>query len=355
MYLFLLSYRALYVFAFHKGLPMRIVVDAMGSDNSPIPDIAGAVLAAKEFGDTIILAGQQDQIKKQLNTQNVSNLKLEVIHADDIIEMTDKPGVVGREKPRSSMHIGMELVKNGEADAFVTAGNTGAALAIATLFVLHRIQGIKRPALGSLIRVADNKTVIMLDIGANADAKPDWLLQFALMGKIYAQNAIGLAQPRIALLSNGEEAGKGNQLVTEAGALLGESALNFVGNIEPKDMLRGRADVIVTDGFVGNIAIKSIEAMGNELVKLIRSELKRDAISIAGAALASRAFKRVSKQIDPFEVGGAPLLGVNGVVIIGHGRSNAVAIKNAIRQARLAVAGGVVQAIQEGLKDISAG
>jgi glycerol-3-phosphate acyltransferase PlsX len=331
---------------------MRIAVDAMGSDSRPMPDIEGAVLAAREFGDTILIVGDEDRIKSELKKYTTEGLKLEIVHAPHTVEMHDKPSLVGKDKPQSSMHVGMGLIKQGQAEAFVTAGNTGAALAIATLFVLRRIPGVKRPALGSLIRVTDGKTIILLDIGANADSKPEWLVQFALMGQIYAQNAIGLAKPRVALLSNGEEEGKGNQLIVEAGQLLKETKLNFTGNIEPKEMLLGGADVIVTDGFVGNIAIKSIEAMGSALVSLIRAEIKRDPISLIGGGLMRPAFQRVRKQIDPFEIGGAPLLGVNGVVIIGHGRSNATAIKNAVRQARLAVAGNVVHAIEEGLKEI---
>jgi glycerol-3-phosphate acyltransferase PlsX len=332
---------------------MKIAVDAMGSDKYPAPDVEGAVLAAREFGDTLLIVGQEEKIKAELKKYDTSSLKIETIRANDIVEMTDKPSSVGKDKPNSSMHIGMGLLKSGEADAFVTAGNTGAALAIATLFVLHRIKGVKRPALGSIIRVEGGKTIILLDIGANADSKPEWLMQFAVMGAIYAQKAIGLAQPRVALLSNGEEEGKGNQLILETSRLLKKSSLNFTGNIEPRDMLRGGADVIVTDGFVGNIAIKSIEAMGSVLVNLIRTEIKRDVFSLLGGALVRPAFGRVRKQIDPFEVGGAPLLGVNGVVIIGHGRSNGTAIKNAIRQARLAVSGRVVQAIEEGLNNTS--
>lgn len=308
-------------------------------------------MAAREFGDSIFLVGDEAQIKKEITKHNIANLRIEIVHASQSIDMTDKPSLVGKEKPQSSMHVGMELVRSDQADAFVTAGNTGAILAIATLFILKRIPGVKRPALASLVRIAEGKTIILLDIGGNADAKPEWMVQFALMGKIYAQNALQLSNPRVALLSNGEEEGKGNILIRESGQLLSTNpSLNFVGNVEPKDMLRGAVDVIVTDGFVGNITIKTLEAMGSALSGLIRQEIQRDAISLVGGLLARPAFGRVYKQIDPFEIGGAPLLGVNGVVIVGHGRSNAFAIKNAIRQARLAVNGRVVQAIQEGLK-----
>lgn len=326
-------------------------MDVMGSDNHPVPDVEGAIMAAREFGDSIFLVGDEAQIKKEITKHNIANLRIEIVHASQSIDMTDKPSLVGKEKPQSSMHVGMELVRSDQADAFVTAGNTGAILAIATLFILKRIPGVKRPALASLVRIAEGKTIILLDIGGNADAKPEWMVQFALMGKIYAQNALQLSNPRVALLSNGEEEGKGNILIRESGQLLSTNpSLNFVGNVEPKDMLRGAVDVVVTDGFVGNITIKTLEAMGSALSGLIRQEIQRDAISLVGGLLARPAFGRVYKQIDPFEIGGAPLLGVNGVVIVGHGRSNAFAIKNAIRQARLAVNGRVVQAIQEGLK-----
>ncbi|MEO8607678.1 MAG: phosphate acyltransferase PlsX [Chloroflexota bacterium] len=332
---------------------MRIAIDAMGSDTYPMPDVEGAILAAQEFNDTIVIVGDQDQIQREIAKHSVQNAKIEIAHASQLISMHDKPSIVGKDKPDSSMHVGMNLVKNGQADAFVTAGNTGAALAIATLFTLHRIPGIKRPALGSIVRIPGNRSIILLDIGANADCKSDWLMQFAIMGKIYSQNASGIPNPRIAILANGEEEGKGNQLIHEATQLLKASNLNFVGNIEPKEMLQGNADVIVSDGFVGNIAIKSIEAMGSALSNLIRDEIRRDPISTIGGLLARAAFRRVYKQVDPFEIGGAPLLGVNGVVIIGHGRSNAKAIKNAIRQARMTVIGRVVQSIQEGIKDVS--
>jgi phosphate acyltransferase len=331
---------------------MRIVLDAMGSDNCPIPDVEGAVLAAREYSDSIILVGDQSKINHELAKYNTVGLNLEVVHASETVLMTDKPSAVGKDKPNSSMHIGLNLVKDKHADAFVTAGNTGAVLTIATLFTLRRIPGVKRPALVSIIRLPENRSIILLDIGANADAKSEWLIQFGIMGGIYAQKAGHIPNPRIALVSNGEEEGKGNQLVIEAAQLMKASRLNYIGNIEPKDILRGGADVIVTDGFVGNIIIKSFEAMGSTLSNLIRHELKRDLVSQLGGFLANAAFRRVAKQIDPYEIGGAPLLGVNGVVIIGHGRSNAIAIKNAIRQARLAVSGGIIEAIKDGLNDI---
>ncbi len=327
---------------------MRIVVDAMGSDNRPVPDVAGAVAAAREFSDTIILVGDQARIEEQLRQHDTHGLSIEVVPAEQEVLMTDTPSVVARSKPQSSMHVGMNLVKAGQADAFVTCGNTGAALAIATLRTLHRIPGVLRPALTTLLTIGGRRW-ILADIGANADCKPEWLLQFAVMGSIYAERAMGLRAPRVALLSNGEEEGKGNLLIKDAAKLLEASSLNYVGNVEPKEMLAGAAEVVVMDGFVGNITIKSLEAMGDLLFKLIKAELTSDLRSKLSGLLGRPAFRRVYRQVDPFEVGGAPLLGVNGVVIIGHGRSTAVAVKNAIRQARQAVAGQIIDAIREGV------
>lgn len=328
---------------------MRIVVDAMGSDDYPIPDVAGAVLAAREWGDEIILVGDRPRIEAELARHDTSGLKLEIVHASQVIEMADKPTEAAKEKPDSSMHVGLSMVQRGEADAFVTAGNTGAVLTIATLYTLKRIRGVKRPALTAIFPHL-NGYVVSADVGANADCKPEFLAQFAVMASLYAEQAMGIQQPRVALLSNGEEEGKGNELIKETTPLMRTlSGLNYVGNVEPKEVLSGATDVVIHDGFTGNIFIKSIEAAASMVGKLLRQEIKAGAITAIGGLLAKPAFGRVSKRVDPFEIGGAPLLGVDGVVIIGHGRSNALAIKNAVRQARQAVQGRVVEAIREGL------
>lgn len=332
---------------------MKIVLDAMGSDQNPAPDVEGAVLAAREFGETIILVGNQPQIERELKRHDTSGLSLEVVHAEQAVTMEDKPGTVGRAKPRSSMHVGMQLVKDGQGDAFVTAGNTGAALAIATLHTLRRIKGLDRPALSAILRIS-GQSVILLDVGANADCKPEWLAQFGVMGSIYAARALAAEHPRVGLLSIGEEAGKGSALVQEAAELLGQGGVNFIGNVEPKEILSGGVDVAVMDGFTGNVLIKTMEAFGSTLFRLIREELMADTRSKVGGLLAKPAFQRVYRQVDPFEIGGVPLLGVNGVVIIGHGRSNAQAVKNAIRQARTAVEGDIVTAIESGLNSLPA-
>jgi glycerol-3-phosphate acyltransferase PlsX len=263
--------------------------------------------------------------------------------------MTDKPAVVAKAKTDSSMRVGMNLVRDGQADAFVSAGNTGGLLAVATLHSLRRIRGIKRPAITAVLPMAAGR-VVLLDAGANADCRPEYLLQFGMMGSVYAERVLGVENPRVALLSNGEEPGKGNELVKEAFGLFKASRLNFIGNVEGKEMIACRADVVVTDGFTGNVALKTIEATAKMLNNLIRDELMSNPLTILGGLLAKPAFRRVAGQIDPYEVGGAPLLGVDGIVIGAHGRSNGRAMYNAIRQARLAVQGDMVNAIKQGLE-----
>ncbi len=324
----------------------------MGSDSYPVPDVAGGVLAAREWPeDQITLVGRSDAISKKLDGLDTKGLNLDVVDAADVIEMDDEPAWAAREKKASSMHVGMELVRDGEADAFVSAGNTGGVLAVATLQTLKRIRGVKRPALAAILPLPAGQFVT-LDIGANADCKPEYLLQFAVMGTVYARAVLGRGEPQVALLSNGEERGKGNQLVKETTKLLGASDLPFLGNVEPKEALACEADVVVHDGFTGNIFIKTIESAASMLNHLIRDEITAGPITAIGGMLAKPAFKRVARCVDPFEIGGGPLLGVNGVVIVAHGRSNARAIKNAVRQARQAVQGGVVEAIQSGLTHI---
>ncbi|MBE9471015.1 MAG: phosphate acyltransferase PlsX [Chloroflexi bacterium] len=327
---------------------MRIVLDAMGSDDYPVPDVAGAVMAAREWGDEIILVGREELIRQELARHDTAGLRLEIVHAPQVIEMDDEPARAARVKKDSSMHVGMNLVRDGQADGYVTAGNTGGVLVVATLHTLRRIRGVKRPALVAILPLPAGR-VVALDIGANADCRPEYLLQFALMGDIYARAVLDCARPRVALLSNGEEPGKGNTLVKEASKLLTGSGLNFIGNVEPKEAAACHADVIVTDGFTGNIFIKTIEGTAKMLTDLIRDEIKASVLTMVGGLLAKPAFSRMARRVDPFEVGGGPLLGVNGVVIVAHGRSNGRAIKNAIRQARKAVQGGVVEAIRDGL------
>lgn len=328
---------------------MKIVVDAMGSDDCPVPDVAGSVLAAQEYGDQILIVGDESRIRLELAKHDTKGLKLEVVPATEVITMFDKPGSVGKQKPNSSMHVGLGLVRDGLADAFVTAGNTGAAMSIATLFTLRRISGIKRPALCGIIRVG-SVAITVLDVGANTDSKPEWLVQFAKMGDLFNRRSLGIENPRIGLLSNGEEEGKGDTLVREAGELLKQEQFNYIGNVEPKHLLTNKVDVVVTDGYVGNILLKAMEASTRLMANTIRSEIRRSPLTTLGGLLARPAFSRVAKMIDPAETGGAPLLGVDGVVIIGHGSSNAFAIKNAVNQARRAVLGKVTEAIASDIR-----
>lgn len=327
---------------------MRIVVDAMGSDNYPGPDVAGAVLAAREFGDDIVLVGDEDVIKKALSKHDTVGLSIHIQHASEVIEMTDKPAEASRQKKDSSMHVGMRLVKDGEADAFVTAGNTGGVLAVATLHTLRRIRGVLRPSLGVVFPIVERP--MLIDNGANADCKPEYLLQFGIMGSLFVERVLGIDNPRVALLSNGEEEGKGNILIKETIPLMESSGLNYIGNIEPKEFFRGDAEVTVTDGFTGNLVMKTAESIAAYMANLINTEIRKGPITSVGGLLAKPAFGRVRRRLDPNEVGGAPLLGVNGVVIIGHGRSNDFAIKQAISQARLAVEKDIVGAIKAGIQ-----
>ncbi len=328
---------------------MRIALDAMGSDARPVPDVEGAVMAARAYGLTVVLVGDENKLKSELAKHDTRGLDLPIVHAPSDIGMTEHVDAV-KTKKDASMNIAMRLVREKQADAFVTAGNTGAAMAaaIAGPYLLGRIKGIKRPALTATIPTAVGRT-LLLDIGANADVKPEYLYQFAMMGAAYAQKVMGVANPRVMLLSNGEEEGKGPLVVREAYALLKKSPLNFIGNAEGRDIPKGSADVIVTDGFTGNVAIKLSESLARTLVGFIRDEIKKRPLAVAGAALAKPAFDALRSRLDPAEYGGGILLGVDGVVIIGHGSSNAVAIKNAIRVAKEAVEGNVVELIRAGV------
>ena len=330
---------------------MRIVVDAMGSDDHPAPDVEGVVLAAREFGETIILVGDQVQIEAELAKHHTAGLVIEVQHASQQVTMTDKPSEVVKGKPDSSMHVGLQMVRDGAADAFVSAGNTGGILGIAMLrrVGVGRIPGVKRPAMGVVFPIETRP--LLMDNGANADCKPEWLVQFSLMASLYVERVLEIENPRIALISNGEEEGKGNLLIKETIPLLHASGLNYIGNVEPKEFISGAAHIGITDGFTGNIMMKTAEAIAGYMSNLIRDSLMANPLTIIGGLLARSAFGKVRQRLNPNEVGGAPLLGVNGVVIIGHGRSNAYAIKQAIGQARRMVEKEVVAAIAAGMSN----
>jgi phosphate acyltransferase len=332
---------------------MRIILDAMGSDDCPEPEIQAAVEAVNLYKDDIILVGPQDQLRPKLIALGSQADRIQLINATDIITMKDKGLALAlkakRRGSKTSMAIGMDLVKEGKAEAFVTAGNTGGAMATA-FYRLGTIPGVERPALTGLFPVKDGFCAV-LDIGANPECKPEHLLQFAVMGSIYANKIRHIPNPRIGILSNGEEAGKGNELVKGAYPLLEASGLNFVGNVEGKELFGGMADVVVTDGFTGNILLKSSEAVAKLLMDIIKKELTRSLVSKVGAALAYPAFKRVRRVMDPGEVGAAPLLGIAGLVFVGHGRSDARALVSAIRTAREAVEANLLVEIQQAIQE----
>jgi phosphate acyltransferase len=332
---------------------MRIVLDAMGSDDCPGPEVQAACEAVREFGDPIILVGPADRLKPLLDKAGPDADRVRLVDAPDIITMEDKGLKLAlkakRRGSKTSMAVGMDLVLNGEADAFVTAGNTGGALATA-YYRLGTIPGVERPALTGLFPVKGGYCVV-LDIGANPDCKPYHLLQFAMMGAVYSQRGRGLPSPRLGLLSNGEEAGKGNELVKGAYPLLEASGLNFIGNVEGKELFGGSADVVVMDGFTGNILLKSSEAVAKLIVDVLRQELMASTRTKLGALLAKPAFGNIKRMLDPGEVGAAPLLGINGLVFIGHGRSDAHALVSAVHTARQAVEANLLGALHDAIQE----
>lgn len=336
---------------------MRIVLDAMGSDTCPDPEIQAAVEAARLFGEEVILVGPEDQLRPRLAEVGAAETPVRLVHAPEVITMEDKGLKLALKAKRrganNSMAVGIDLIKNGQAEAFVTAGNTGGILATA-YYRLGTISGVERPALTGLFPVKNGYCVV-LDIGANPDCKPEHLYQFAIMGSIYAEKVRGIPKPRVGLLSNGEEAGKGNQLVRDTTPLLEASDLNFIGNVEGKELFGGQTDVAVMDGFTGNVLLKSSEAVAKLITDLLRQELVSSTRTKVGALLARPAFDQLRKIMDPAEVGAVPLLGIDGLVFVGHGRSDARALLNGIRGARQAVEANLLAAIRTAIQEPLAG
>lgn len=332
----------------------RIVVDAMGSDDHPVPDVTGAVQAAREYGVEIILVGDEEKIQPVLEKQNTQGLNIRVVHAPEMLGMDDKGEKLvlkARAKDsKNSMAVGMDLVKRGEADAFVTAGNTGAGM-VTALFRLGRIRGVDRPALAPIFPTATG-TCVVLDIGANPDCKPENLYQFGILGSIYAEKVRGVKSPKVGLISNGEEEGKGNELVKAATPLFKTSNLNYFGNVEGKEVIGGKVDVAVTDGFTGNVMLKSSEAVAKLITDKIREIIKNGSITTKiGGLLVKPALGAIKRLLDPSEQGAAPMLGINGLVFIGHGRSDDFAIKNAVRVAKHAVDVKVLDAMKSAIEE----
>ncbi|MBI4319237.1 MAG: phosphate acyltransferase PlsX [Chloroflexi bacterium] len=326
---------------------MAIAVDAMGGDLGPAEVIKGALAATKEYGVETILVGRQPQIEQELARLDGVASTIAIVHADEVVQMHEHASSAVRTKRSSSIAVGLGLVREGRAGAFVSPGNTGAVMATA-LFTLGRIRGIERPALGIVLPTLRGKTLIV-DIGANVDCKPSYLVQFAQMGAVYLNKVFNVSDPSIGLLSIGEEETKGNQLVLEAHELLKGSGLNFRGNVEGKDIAAGLTDVVVTDGFVGNVVIKSTEGIAHLISTIVQEELTRSVFSRLLALGLLPNLRRIKERLDYAGFGGATLLGVDGVCIIAHGRSNAKAIKNAIRVAKQAVQQDIVDAIKRGV------
>jgi len=329
-------------------MPSVIALDAMGSDKAPKPEIEGALQAARHHGARVLLIGPESQLKAELaRYPGARRLPIEVVHAAEVIAMDDKVDAI-RAKRDSSIRVGLRLVRDGQADGFVTAGNTGAAMATAKM-VLGALPGVDRPALAAAFPTVLNTAAVLLDVGANVDCEPGNLEQFAVMGDIYCRAIFGMKRPRVGLLSIGEEESKGNALTREAFQLLKQLPLNFVGNVEGRDIYNGQVDVIVADGFVGNVALKTSEGVARLVRAVLKETLRSTITRQVGALLSRNAFSDFKKRLDYTEYGGAPLLGVKGVCIIAHGSSNANAIKNALRVASEFAQGKVNETIEREL------
>jgi len=325
----------------------RIAVDAMGTDAAPSPEVEGAISAARQRHAEVLLVGPQDLLRRHLGQHHVEGLPIEVIHASEAVTMDDHAAKAFRRKRDSSMRVAARLVREGRADGMISAGNTGAVMTTAKI-VLGALEGVDRPALAQVFPTSKGTTSVLLDVGANVDCKPHHLQQFAVMGAVYYLVIFGVDRPRVGLLSIGEEEHKGNDLTREAYALL-KQLPDFVGNVEGRDLYNGRVDVVVCDGFIGNVALKISEGLVEAVSSLLKEALSSTLSSKVGYVLARKALQNFKKRVDYSEYGGAPLLGVRGVSIICHGGSNANAIKNAIRVAAEFAEGKVNEKIEKDL------
>ena len=323
-----------------------IVLDAMGSDKAPEPEIRGAILACREHPVRVHLVGPEATLRPLLEQHlDGARLPIEIVNATERIGMDEKAAVAVRNKLDSSMRVGLKLVREKRAQGFLTAGNTGAAMATAKM-VLRALPGVDRPALTAILPTSSGSPCVLLDVGANVECKPHNLEQFAVMGEMYSRSVLKIARPRVGLLSIGEEESKGNELTRESYGLLKQLPINFVGNVEGRDIFNGNADVVICDGFVGNVALKTSEGLARLVSEMLRESLTRTVTAAAGALLSRKALKEFKKRLDYREYGGAPLLGVRGVCIVGHGSSNDRAIMNGIRVAAEFVRAGINDRIE---------
>ena len=334
-------------------MPTVIALDAMGSDRAPKPEVEGAILAARHHDVEVLLVGPETALRAELAQHPAaSELPLRIVHASEVIGMHEKAAQAVRSKRDSTLRVGCRLVRERKAAGFVTAGNTGAAMATAKV-VLGALPGVDRPGLAAVFPTSQGTAAIMIDVGANVDSKPKNLEQFAVMGDVYARYQLGIRKPKVGLLSVGEEEGKGNELTRGAYELLKQLPLNFIGNVEGRDLYNGKLDVIVCDGFVGNVALKISEGMVETVRYLLKESLASTISSQVGFLLSRRAFNDFKKRLDYSEYGGAPLLGIKGVCIVGHGSSNSNAIKNALRVAAEFANAGINAKIEHELAAIN--
>ncbi|HZI17158.1 MAG TPA: phosphate acyltransferase PlsX [Pyrinomonadaceae bacterium] len=335
----------------------KVVVDAMGSDRAPHPEIDGALAAARDLGVGVLLVGRPSVVEPELRRcgwRRQGDRGIELVEAEEVIGMDEAVATAIRRKKRSSLRVGARLVADGKADGFVSAGNTGAAMATAKM-VIGMLPGVDRPALAALVPTKSGRPTLLLDVGANSECKAHHMAQFAIMGDAYSRTVLGTPRPSVGLMSIGEEEAKGNDLTKEAFPLLRDLAsLNFVGNVEGRDVFTGQVDVIVTDGFTGNVMLKLSEGLQEAVISMIKRELSATVITKTGAMLARPAFKNLKKRLDYAEYGGAPLLGVRRMVVICHGSSNARAIRNAIRNVKEFSEHGAQERIERGLAESNA-
>ncbi|MGD6849720.1 phosphate acyltransferase PlsX [Rossellomorea aquimaris] len=325
---------------------MKLAVDAMGGDHAPKEIVLGVKRALSEFNDIeVILYGDENQIKQYITPVD----RLTIVHTDEVIEATDEPVRAVKRKKNASMVLMAQAVNNGEADACISAGNTG-ALMTAGLFIVGRIDGIERPALAPTLPTLDGKGFLMLDLGANVDAKPEHLLQYAIMGSIYAEKVRGINNPRVGLLNIGTEDKKGNELTKRTFQLLKDAPIHFIGNIESRDLLEGPADVVVTDGFTGNMVLKTIEGTALSVFSMLKKTFTASTKNKLAAGLVKNDLKQMKNMLDYTEYGGAGLFGLKAPVIKAHGSSNEVALYNAMRQAREMVKHNVSNTIKDAIK-----
>lgn len=332
--------------------PATIAVDAVGGDGAPHAPVAGAAQAVTELGIPVLLVGPERRLRRELRRLSEVPDGLEIVDAPEVVGMEDPPVSVLRSKRRSSLNVCARLVSDGRAAAMVTAGNTGAAW-VAAKSTLGMIEGVDRPALAAILPKASGHT-LLLDVGANVECKPHQLVQFAVMGSLYAEAVLGVSRPSVGLMSVGEEENKGGRRVREQYRVLATAGVNFVGNVEGRDVFSGEVDVIVCDGFTGNVILKVAEGLGEMVIGMLKEEAQRSPLYGAGLLMAKGAFRNLRSKVDYSEIGGAPLLGVNGACLVGHGRSDTKALRNAIRYASFYAASGVIRRIGDTVLELLA-